>query len=563
VAQTYATDEAVELRKRSHHTRNRWIVAAIAVLGVFVVALAITAEYIVHHAGPLLRSSVVATLSDRFHSPVELDSLDISVLNGLQVRGTGLRILYLAGPTLPDIAQKQGLPAPPMLSVNTFAFRTTLDDLLHLRANLARVDVDGMELHIPPHDKNHVLHSRQPTSRIAITVATIYCKNVKLVIETAVPGKEPLQFTIRNLELTDIGPSQPMQYVADVINPKPVGDVHANGHFGPWQGDDPRSTRLDGHYTFQHVDLSSIKGLRGTLSSTGQFTGLLSQLSVDGTTSTPDFALDISSHPLPNNTTFHALVDGTTGDTTLNPVQATLGRSSFTCTGTIVRVPGKGHDIALNVNMPHGHIEDILQLVMKSAAPVMRGAVAVHAKLHLPPGQVRVARKLQLSGNLHMQDVEFTSPKLQDQVNALSLRAQGKPGDLKAVVPNPGSEVSSDMAATFALANATLLLHSLDYQVPGAKVNLDGVYPLDGSAFEFRGHVRTAATASQMLTGWKSFLLKPFDGLLRKNGAGAEVPIRITGSNGDFKVGFAMHGADETPQQIEAELHARREMARQ
>ena len=557
MTQAHATDEAVKLRKQPHQTRNRWLTAVAAVVGIYVVGLAIAAEYIAHHAGPLLRSSVIATLSSRFHSPVELDSLDISVVNGLQVRGSGLRILYLAGPALPGSAQKQGLPASPMLSVNTFAFRTTLHDLLHLRANLARVDVEGMELHIPPHDDNHILHSRPPTSRIAIKVATIYCKNVKLVIETTAPGKEPLQFNVQNLELTNVGPAQPMLYVADVINPKPIGDVHATGHFGPWQGEDPRSTPLDGHYTFEHVDLSSIKGLRGTLSSTGQFTGLLSHLTVDGTTSTPDFALDISSHSLPHNTSFHAIVDGTTGDTTLDPLQATLGHSSFTCSGTIMRVPGKGHDIALTVNMPHGRIEDILQLVMK-ATPVMRGAVALHAKLHLPPGEVRVARKLQLSGNLHMQNVEFASAKLQGQIDSLSLRAQGKPADVNPALPGPSPEVSSDMATTFSLANATLLIDSLDYQIPGAKVNLAGVYPLDGSAFEFRGHVRTAATASQMLTGWKSFLLKPFDGLLKKNGAGAEVPIQITGSNGDFKVGFAAHGADETPRQIEADLHARR-----
>ena len=559
MAQTYATDEASKLRKRSHGTRNRWFVAVAAVAGIFVVAFAIAAEYIAHHAGPLLRSSVISTLSARFHSPVELDSLDISVVKGLQVRGSGLRILYLAGPTLPDIAQKQGLPAPPMLSVNSFAFRTTLHDLLHLRANLARIDVDGMELHIPPQDDNHILHSRQPISRVAITVAKIYCKNVKLIIETSTPGKDPLQFNIPYLELTNLGPDQPLLYVADVINPVPTGDVHASGHFGPWQGEDPRSTPLDGHYTFEHVNLSSIKGLRGTLSSTGEFAGRLSHLTIDGTTSTPDFALDISNHPLQHDTRFHAFVDGTTGDTTLDSVAATLGHSSFTCSGTIMRVPGQGHDIALNVNMPHGRIEDILQFVMK-AAPVLRGAVALHAKLHIPPGEVRVARKLQLAGNLHMQNVEFTSAKLQGQVDALSLRAQGKPGEVKAVLSNFIPEVSSDLATTFSLANATLLLHSLDYQIPGARVNLAGVYPLDGTPFEFLGHVRTAATASQMLTGWKSMLLKPFDSLLKKNGAGAEIPIQITGSNGDFRVGFAAHGADETPQQIQADLHARREI---
>ena len=49
------------------------------------------------------------------------------------------------------------------------------------------------------------------------------------------------------------------------------------------------------------------------------------------------------------------------------------------------------------------------------------------------------------------------------------------------------------------------------------------------STFEFHGKVRTEATASQMTTGWKSLLLTPFDGLLKKNGVGLELPIKVTG----------------------------------
>jgi hypothetical protein len=562
LAQTSSNQESKETRKRSNQTRNRWLAAIAVVLGIFVVAFAITAEYVARHAGPLLRSSVVATLTTRFHSPVELDSLDISVAKGLQVHGRGLRIFYLAGPTQPDLKQKQGLPAPPMLSVNNFTFRTTLDDLLHLHANIARVDVDGMELHIPPHTGGHVLHITPPKTRITISVAKIYCKNVKLVIETAKPDKAPLQFDIQNLELTDVGGGQPMLYVANVINPKPIGDVYASGHFGPWQSDNPRITPLDGHYTFTHADLGSIKGLGGILSSTGQFDGQLNHITIDGTTSTPNFSLDISDHPVPLETKFHAFVDGTTGDTTLAPVEAMLLHSSFTAQGTIMNIHGQGHDIALTVNMPHGRIEDLLQLVMKTKPPVMRGAVAMQAKLHIPPGDARVTQKLQLSGGLRIQSVEFTSAKLQDRIDALSMRAQGKPKDVKAAGSDRKPEVSSDMAVNYSLANAMLLVRSLDYQVPGAKVNLVGVYLLNGSTFEFRGHVRTDATASQMVTGWKSTLLKPFDGMLKKNGAGTQIPIDISGANGNFKVGFAMHGADETPEQIEAEIKARRQAQR-
>jgi hypothetical protein len=556
LAETNATHATTRPSRRLHQTRNRWLAAVAIVLGLSVLAFAIAAEYVARHAGPILRRSVVATLTSRFNSPVELDSFTISVARGLEVHGHGLRIFYLAGPTQPDLQQKQGNAAPPMLSVNDFTFRTTLHDLLHLRANLTRVDVDGMELHIPPHTGGHVLHIQAPKSRITLTVAKIFCKNVKLVIETDHPNKAPLEFVIQNLELTNVGAGQAMLYTADVINPKPIGDVHAAGHFGPWFGDDPRATPVDGHYDFTHADLNSIKGLGGILSSTGQFEGHLSKIIIDGTTTTPDFSLDISGHPMPLETKFHAFVDGTNGDTTLDPVQATLGHSSFSCKGAVMSIKGQGHDIALTVDMPHGRIEDMLQLTMKTA-PVMRGSMNLQARLHIPPGDVRVPHKLQLDGKLHIQSVEFTSAKLQDRIDGLSMRAQGKPEDVKTDGSDRKPEVASDMAIDFSMANSMMLIRSLHYQVPGANVDLDGAaYTEDGNAFDLRGHVRTDATASQMVTGWKSALLKPFDGMLKKNGAGAQIPIQINGDHGNFKVGFAMHGSDDSAQQIQSNLRS-------
>ncbi len=285
---------------RQHRIRNRWLAALAIFLGVFVIAFILTAEYVAHHIGPILRSSVVTTLSNRFHSPVELDSLDVSVATGLKVEGRGLRIFYLAGPTQPDLKQKQGLAAPPMLSVNHFIFHTSLHSLLHLKADIARVDIDGMDLHIPPHSGPHTPHLTAPDSRIKITVTKIYCKNVNLVIENANPAKDPLSFAVQDLKLTDVGPGAPMLYDAFLINPKPVGAIHATGHFGPWHSDDPRSTSVDGQYTFTNADLDTIKGIGGTLASTGQFAGRLDHITVDGTTTTPNFSLDISDHPSPS-----------------------------------------------------------------------------------------------------------------------------------------------------------------------------------------------------------------------------------------------------------------------
>jgi hypothetical protein len=63
---------------------------------------------------------------------------------------------------------------------------------------------------------------------------------------------------------------------------------------------------------------------------------------------------------------------------------------------------------------------------------------------------------------------------------------------------------------------------------------MEGKVQLVGSTFEFRGKVRTDATASQMTTGWKSLLLSPFDRLLKKNGAGVELPIKVTGTRSTY-----------------------------
>ena len=540
-----------------HRTRNRWLVAVAIALGVFLIALLITAEYVAHHIGPMLRSSVITTLSNRFHSPVELDSLDVSVATGLKVEGRGLRILYLAGPTQPDLRQKQGLPAPPMVSVNHFIFHTSLHSLLHLKADIARVDIDGMDLHIPPHSGAHMPHITASNSRIKITVAKIFCKNVNLVIENSNPAKDPLSFAIQDLKLTDVvGAGQPMLYDAFLINPKPVGAIHATGHFGPWHSDDPRSTAVDGHYTFTNTDLNTIKGIGGTLSSTGDYAGRLDHITIDGTTTTPNFSLDISDHPVPLETTFHAYVDATNGDTTLAPVNATLLHSHFTAQGTVANIHGKGHDINLTVNMPSGRIEDLLQLAMKSQPPIMRGNVTLNAKLHIPPGNVRVIQKLLLAGTVHIQAVEFTNAQLQDRIDSLSMRAQGHAGDSKAAGSDLKPEVASDMTVDFSLGNAMLLVPSLHYEVPGGTAQLHGAYLVNGSAYQFLGHVSTDATASQMVTGWKSVLLAPFDPLFKKHGKGLELPISISGKGNDVKFGLAMHNADEPVQQIANDLHS-------
>jgi hypothetical protein len=450
-----------------------------------------------------------------------------------------------------------------MLSVQHFAFRTRLRGLLRTPTRIAEVDVQGLELHIPPsgnrgdllgakHDKH------QP--KIALLVSEIRCTNVKLFIETNKPGKEPLEFDIQRLVLHDVGQSLPFTYRAELVNPKPVGEIHAEGHFGPWDSDDPRETPVDGSYHFDHADLNTINGIGGMLSSKGQFGGVLDHITIDGETDTPDFSLDVSDHPLPLHTVFHAYVDGTTGDTYLDPVQARLLHSDFTCRGKIVKVKGNGHDIALDVDIPHARMQDMLQLGVKTDPPLMNGVLTMKAKLHIPPGSARVSQKVELAGRMQLHGVRFNNPKFQDKVDGLSARAQGKPKEVAEVSTDHEAESNSQMSATFSLGHGLMMVNDVQYRVPGAEVLLNGVYSMDGNVFEFKGHVRTDATASQMVTGWKSWLLKPVDPFLKKNGAGLELPISISGTQGDIHFGLAMHGsAEESSKEMAADLHTNRQ----
>ena len=144
-------------------------------------------------------------------------------------------------------------------------------------------------------------------------------------------------FDIRDLTLHDVGPGKAFPFEARLVNPKPVGDIHSTGHFGPWQGDDPRETAVDGNYSFTDADLGTIKGISGTLYSTGKFGGTLGEIAVTGTTDTPNFALDMSEHPVDLRTEFDATVDGTTGDTKLNSVHATLLHTVLQVSGMVER----------------------------------------------------------------------------------------------------------------------------------------------------------------------------------------------------------------------------------
>lgn len=521
-----------QIAKKSR--RWKWIGVIVCI---FLVAAAVFVRFVIARAEPILRARVIETLSDRFKSKVELASLSVSVVRGLEVSGAGLKIFGATDPN-PYVPGVQ-----PLISLQEFHFHTGIRGLFGPVIHVDTVYVKGMELNVPPKEDRHEFASMSSqTRKLKIVVDKFVCEDTKLLINTAKPGKPPLEFAIGNLRMKDVGPGQPMRFDATLVNPKPVGDIHSTGLFGPWNEYTPRDTPVQGDYSFNNADLSTLKGIGGTLSSTGKYEGTLSNIVVDGQTDTPDFRIATSGHPVPLHTEFHAIVDGTSGDTHIEPVKATLLHSSFTAKGSVIRVQNPhGHDIELDVVIDHARIEDLLKLGVRTDPPVMTGPVEMKTKLSLPPGSADVTDRLKLAGNFHVFPAHFTNEKVQGRIDSISLRTQGKHKDAQ----DQEEKVPVDLRGIFTLGSGTLSFSLLHFLIPGTHIDLTGNYTLDGRTFDFQGTARLDAKLSQMTTGWKSILLKPVDRFFSKDGAGTEVPVKITGTESEPHFGLNFGHKDE------------------
>lgn len=517
---------------RSMHKNSRllWISIGTVAL-IFLAGSFVAVKVVISHAEPILRARVLQTLSTHFHGKVQLEGFGVAVGHGIEVKGQGLKI-FGAKDTNP---YEPGIQ--PLISAREFRFATSLRSLFRSPMHIDTVYVDGLELNIPPKgSRQEITNLGAKSERASIFFDKVDCEDAKLVINTSNPAKPPLEFAIRDLKLQDVGPGQPMQFNATLVNPKPVGDIHSIGLFGPWQHDDPRDTPVQGNYSFAHADLSTIKGIAGMLSSTGEYSGTLGDIVVDGSTDTPDFQIAGSGHPVPLRTQFHAVVDGTTGDTYLRPVNASFLHSALTARGAIVRVKTPhGHDVELDVVLDHARIEDLLQLGVHTEPPVMSGAVEMNTRLALAPGEASVAERIKLEGKFHVLQGHFSNEKVQSKIDTLSLVSQGKP---KQAHEHVAENIPTDLSGVFTLKDGLLSFSALHFLIPGTDIDMTGVYSLDGATFDFHGKAKMQAELSQMMTGWKSVLLKPLDPFFRKDGAGTEIPIKVSGTESEPHFGL-------------------------
>ena len=548
----------------SRHIRLKWA------LGISVGALAVIASVLIvlgRRAEPLLRARLVQALEDHFHAHVELDTFHVALRGGrLWAEGKGLRIWQPV--EIEGLVESPDEEPPaigkPLIQIQEFRFHAPLKYDSGKPIRISVVQLKGLIVDVPPRhrfkegsrstagadksrttlpkDDSPAQAPREPRL-ISFMVESLDCRDSILTLETDKPGKLPMEFDIAHLKVTGVQPDQAVAYEAELTNPRPRGTIHTHGNIGPWNVPDPGETPLNGKYRFEHADLGDFKGIAGLLTSDGNYDGTLRNINVDGETNVPDFQLDRFGTPVPLYTRFHALVDGTNGDTQLQPVDAMLDHSHFQVRGEVVRATVKengklvarGHQISLSIDVDHGRAEDFMRLVTRTGTPFFTGDMSMKGTLEIPPKPDAIQDRIKLKGVFSLADVRFTGASVQDRVSELSLRGQGNAKDARS---NDSSGVRSTMSGEFHMADGVINLPTLEYTVPGAVVDLRGTYGVDSGAVAFEGFAKMEATVSQIVGGWKGFLLKPVDRFFKKGGAGTQVPIHVWGTRDNPQFGI-------------------------
>lgn len=496
---------------RKVNVLSRWVkvagfLALVAIIG--------TAVFASRH-WPFTQQTVVKALQEKFSGAVELKSF----------RGTYfIPGCVVAGLTLRRNADRN---VPPIATIEKLTIQGSYWELFRTPKHVRRIKVEGLRIFVSP-DSRHATdepNSAENVAKVAVIIDEIVADGAVVEYASGEPETVPLKFEIHRLTLSSVADDRPLSFHAALLNPKPPGEIRADGQFGPLQADRVGQTFVSGSYVFQQADLGKFPGISGTLSSAGKFNGVLEHIQIEGNTDAPDFQLKSSPHAVHLKTQFHALVNGIDGDVALQSVQAQFERTSVVARGEVAnKANSKGKSVSLDATVSQGRIQDWLRLFSKPDPPAMTGAMTFKIQILVPPGKGDFIKRANLQGDFTIDAASFSRSTTQAKVDNLSQLAQGqKETDQPAsVVENlKGHIVLKDAIATFS---------DFSFSIPEAFVRVHGTYGLLTQQVDLHGTLQVDNKLSKGSTGMKSALLKSVEPFLKKKNTGEIVPIKIGGT---------------------------------
>ena len=416
-------------------------------------------------------------------------------------------------------------PAHPQVTMQKLTIQGLYSGLIGREKHLSSLSFEGLQILVPAREPS--AGPNQPLASAAddLRFDEIDAKDSRIVFAADESHPEDRSYNISKLVLTGFAPRQAIHFKSVLRIPTPPADVEISGTFGPLSNGELGDTPLAGSFSLQHADLAKFHALTGTLSGRGRFDGNLSALHVNGETDAPNFGLTDTHHSIRLNTQFSALVNGTNGDVTFEPVHAVMGETKLVAQGQLVSVPGEqGKKLALDITSDDARIQDLMLLFVHNKPP-LQGATRFQAKVLLPTNDSRpFEERVQMKAHFGIRSSRFTTPETEQKVSELSESARGNPKE------DDPPMVVTDLSGDVVLANGSAKFSRLALRVPGASADLHGTYKLESHAVDLRGMLQTDVKLSKATSGFKAFLMKVVEAAKAKKKEGATVPVKVTGT---------------------------------
>jgi hypothetical protein len=499
------------------NSARRWILASAAIVGI---GFAVTAVLLALN-WPFTQAAVTKTLQDRFARQVQVRKFRSTYFPPGCV-AEGIEFLH-----------RKHKELPPLITVDTLILRTSYTGLFRFTKLINSVQVAGLHIRVPPKNPNATQETFPLTNSVSgknLTIGEITTDNAVVEFLTKDPTEDRFILKIDHLTLDHVAQSDPVTYHARFNNTEPPGEIRADGRFGPWNDDDPASTQLSGSYTYEHVKLGVFEGIAGTLSSQGKFDGTLGHINAEGNADVPDFAVSRSRHAEHLASNFHAVVDGTNGDTYLTRVESHFGKTTVISAGDIKGHKGQhGKTVMLSMSIPQGRIEDLLRLFTGSARPAETGNAQLRTKAEWAPGPQAFLKRLRLDGDFGIASGHFTDPQIQVPVNRLAESARG---ETKHQELSDTTIVLSNLKGHISANGGIATLSKASFTEPGTLAEIEGTFDLIDKRINLRGVLHTTGKLADTKSGFKSLVLTALSPFLKKKSI-TVVPFVITGTASD------------------------------
>ena len=500
-----------------------WIIAASAVIVAVAIGLCLVAEnwpYRYRKIRPLLEG-----------------------VFGSQVAVARYRRTYFPNPgfiaTDVSIRRKSAPLQPPIGTVQTLFVQGHWIDLLMMRERVQLVDMTGVHLVIPAPGSRASQEDFPAGSPMDFTGPDTLIERLEIhnsSIDVLRTNGKRFSFPVRQLHVENMQKGRTMRFAVDMDNAVPYGHIQATGRFGPLNGKSLGATPVSGQFKFDQVRLHDVGNIRGTLSSSGHFTGQLGKLPAEAEAAIPDFAVS-DGKPTEVAGMVQCTVNALDGNVVFHSIELKTGATRVDATGSVVGPP-KTTD--LDILVTDGRAQDLLGPFLHGDVPVT-GPVRLHAHAYLAPSGDTVGffERLHVIGAFEVPAERLTDQTEETSLAAFSERAQGKHADdspKRNGKPAANADAISSLQGPATIRDAVVTTHNLKFQVAGARATLDGTFNLHTCAAHLVGKVAMQSNISHATTGFKSFLLKPLAPFFKKKKAGAVIPIAVTGTPGHYRV---------------------------